>query len=119
MVIQVHRYNITQGAGFYSAAGSASDCRSRGQRFDFQPGSVEIDHEIISTVIHPLPLISRKTVVSYWRNITKTYLYNFDPLKPQFYMVKLGFTGVHIIFLISAQKHRLWVLVRTASARRF
>ena len=32
-----------------------------------------------------------------------------------FYIVKLGFTGVYIIFLISAQKHRLWVLVRTAS----
>ena len=30
-------------------------------------------------------------------------------------MVKLGFTGEDIIFLISAQKHRLWVLVRTAS----
>ena len=41
--------------------------------------------------------------------ITKTYLYNFDPLKPHFYMAKLGFTGVYIIFLISAQKHRLWV----------
>ena len=40
--------------------------------------------------------------------ITKTYLYNFDPLKPHFYIVKLGFTGVDIIFLISAQKHRLW-----------
>ena len=51
--------------------------------------------------------------------ITKTYLYNFDPLKPHFYIVKLGFTGVYIIFLISAQKHRLWVLVRAASARRF
>ena len=48
-------------------------------------------------------------------NITKTRLYNFDPLKPHFYMVKLGFTGVYIIFLISAQKHRLWVFVRTAS----
>ena len=47
--------------------------------------------------------------------ITKTYLYNSDPLKPNFYIVKLGFTGVYIIFLISAQKHRLWVLVRTAS----
>ena len=35
--------------------------------------------------------------------ITKTRLYNFDPLKPQFYIVKLGFTGVYIIFLISAQ----------------
>ena len=36
-------------------------------------------------------------------SITKTYLYNFDPLKPHFYIVKLGFTGVYIIFLISAQ----------------
>ena len=34
--------------------------------------------------------------------ITKTYLYNFDPLKPHVYTVKLGFTGVYIIFLISA-----------------
>ena len=39
--------------------------------------------------------------------ITKTYLYNLDPLKPHFYTVKLGLTGVCIIFLISAQKHRL------------
>ena len=35
--------------------------------------------------------------------ITKTYLYYFDPLKPHFCIVKLGFTGVYIIFLISAQ----------------
>ena len=49
--------------------------------------------------------------------ISKTCLYNFDPLKPHFYIVKLGFTGVYIIFLISAQKHRLSVLVRTASSR--
>ena len=53
--------------------------------------------------------------------ITKTYLhvYDFDPLKPHFYIVKLGFTGVYIIFLTSVQKHRLWVLVRTALLRRF
>ena len=31
-------------------------------------------------------------------HIMKTYLYNFDPLKPHFYIVKLGFTGVYIIF---------------------
>ena len=31
--------------------------------------------------------------------ITKTCLYSFDPLKPHFYIVKLGFTGVYIIFL--------------------
>ena len=52
-------------------------------------------------------------------NITKTCLYTFDPHKPHFYIVKLGFTGVYIIFLISAQKHRLWVPFRTASPRRF
>ena len=40
--------------------------------------------------------------------ITKTHLYNYDPLIPHFYMVKLGFAGVYIIFLISVQKHRLW-----------
>ena len=34
--------------------------------------------------------------------ITKTSLYNFDPLKPHFYIVKLGFKGVYIIFLITA-----------------
>ena len=49
-------------------------------------------------------------------HIKKTCLYNFDSLKPHFYIVKLGFTGVYIIFLISAQKHRLWVLVRNRLA---
>ena len=34
------------------------------------------------------------------KDITKTRLYTFDPLKPHFYIVKLGFTGVYIIFLI-------------------
>ena len=46
-------------------------------------------------------------------HIMKTHLYSFDPLKPHSYIVKLGFTEVYIIFLISAQKHRLWVLVTT------
>ena len=51
--------------------------------------------------------------------ITKTCLYNFDPLKPHFCIVKLGFTGVYIIFFsYFCSKHRLWVLVRTASPRR-
>ena len=43
-------------------------------------------------------------------HITKTRLCNFDPLKPHFNIAKLGFTGVYVIFLISAQKYRLWVL---------
>ena len=49
-------------------------------------------------------LICKKSLVF----ITKTYLYDFDSLKPHFYIVKLGFIGVNIIFLISAQKQRLW-----------
>ena len=81
--------------------------------------------------------------------ITKTCLYNFDPLKPQCYIVKLRFfssssglgraavcdcgtpwtfllpffTGVihylHYLCYFCSKKHRLWVLVRTALARRF
>ena len=35
--------------------------------------------------------------------ITKTCLYNFDPLKSHFYVEKLGFTRVYIIFLIFAK----------------
>ena len=36
--------------------------------------------------------------------ITKTCLYNnIGPLKPPFYLVKLGFTGIYIICFISAQ----------------
>ena len=61
----------------------------------------------------PAPYLRFKNYKTF---ITKTRLYNFDPLKPNFYIVKLGFTGVYIIFLIFAQKHRLWVLVRTASS---
>ena len=36
-------------------------------------------------------------------SITKTCLYYVDPLQPHFYIAKLGFTGLHINFLISAQ----------------
>ena len=35
--------------------------------------------------------------------ITKTRLYNVDLLKPHFYIVKLGFTGLYIFFHIFAQ----------------
>ena len=37
--------------------------------------------------------------------ITKTYLYNFDPLKPHFYIEQLGFTGVYIIILLLKNIH--------------
>ena len=46
-------------------------------------------------------------ICSPMKHITKTCLYNFDPLELLFYILKLGFTRVYIIFLISAQKHRL------------
>ena len=61
-----------------------------------------------------IPMCAHSTCLS-----PKTCLYNFDPLKPYFYIVKLGFTGVYIIFLIFCSKNRLWVLIRTASLRQF
>ena len=48
-------------------------------------------------------LKSRVNSLVYSDFITKTCLYNFDPIKSHFYIVKLGFTGVYIVFLISAQ----------------
>ena len=47
--------------------------------------------------------VQRGYAASQTTYIAKTCLYNFDPIKPNFYIVKLGFTGVYIIFLISAQ----------------
>ena len=38
-------------------------------------------------------------IVCTCQNIMKTCLYNFDPLKPHFYIVKLGFTGYTLFFL--------------------
>ena len=43
--------------------------------------------------------LTRKGDYHYHENMP---IYNFDPLKSHFYIVKLGFTGVYIIFLISA-----------------
>ena len=57
-----------------------------------------------------LPLACKEmALITLWScigwSITETCLYNFDPHKPHFYIVKLGFTGVYIIFLISAPKN--------------
>ena len=41
-------------------------------------------------------------------HITKTCLYNFDPLKPHFYIVKLGFTELYIIIFYFCSKHRFF-----------
>ena len=58
--------------------------------------------------VHTTPPPYRQVELATWEvlftlTITKTRLYNLDPLKPHFYKVKLGFTGVYTIFLISAQ----------------
>ena len=45
------------------------------------------------------------------KNTMQTRPCNLHPLTPHFYILKLGFTGVYIFFLIFALKHRLWVLV--------
>ena len=50
----------------------------------------------ICLYIHPYSKGSRLSLF----DITKTCLYKFDPLQPHFYIVKLGFAGVYIIFLI-------------------
>ena len=58
--------------------------------------------------IHFLPMSHLWDARFKWANwfallITKTCLYNFDPLKPHFYIVKLGLQGYTLFFLISAQ----------------
>ena len=73
---------------------------------------LEKSHRFFLSVHDSMPVSTIEICLQFCspKYITKTYLYNFDPLKPHFYIVKLGFTGVYISFLISAQKHRLWVL---------
>ena len=68
---------------------------------------IDLGYQIYPTYSLPDCLYYCSTSSFCYLYITKTYLYNFDPLKPHFYIVQLGFTGVYIIFLISAQKHRL------------
>ena len=56
-------------------------------------------------VLHKICLRFSQAFCSPQFIITKTYLYNFDPRKSHFYIVKLGFTELYIILFISAQKH--------------
>ena len=44
------------------------------------------------------PVFWEKLETYHHFTIPKIGLYNFDPLKPHFYIVKLGFTGVYIVF---------------------
>ena len=59
--------------------------------------------------------LKMQEVIKFSEIFTRTRLCSFDPLKPHFYTVKLGFAWIYINILISAQKHRLWLLVRTTS----
>ena len=80
-----------------------------------QPGTAACDY--VSMVPHftlgiRTPALTLTVLVKIWIssfyylymypvwNITKTRLYNSNPLKPPFYKVKLGFTGVYIIFFL-------------------
>ena len=53
-----------------------------------------------------------------WNHHENMPILFWPPSTPLIYS-KTGVTGVYIILLISAQNHILWVLVRTASSRRF
>ena len=66
-------------------------------------------HSAVSITVFPI-IKRNERIVSRVKFITKTRLYSFDLLKLHFYIVNFGFTGVYINFLISAQKHGLWVL---------
>ena len=85
------------GIGPGSAVGNVSgyrcvsDCRSRGREFDPAP-VVEIDHEIISTVILLLTLNhSRRVVVSYKRKYVHDLLVNrlFKPAQEKVWLGEL------------------------------
>ena len=80
------------------------------------PTNVEEELEYSSGTVD---LVLDKIGIQINISIIKTRLCNFDLLKPRVYIVKLGFTRVNIIFLISAQKHKLWVPIKTASQRQF
>ena len=56
-------------------------------------------HVISNFIINHYFLHWRYSSTKQQKITTKTCLYNFDPLKPHFYIVKLGFTGVYIFFL--------------------
>ena len=48
-------------------------------------------------------LLSKRNLINV-EYITKTSLHKFDTLKPHFYIVNLGFTGVYIIFCLFCLK---------------
>ena len=63
------------------------------------PCPMEAPLEIWAILVQRLRRKSRLKFSTFSPYITRTCLYNVDPLEPHFYIVKLGFTGVYIIFL--------------------
>ena len=49
------------------------------------------------------PIFLLVCVLCFQGQPSRKHAYNVEPLKPHFYLVKLGYTGVYIIFLISTQ----------------
>ena len=105
-------HNVSKHA-IYTPVSPIIYSENRGIRY----AGVYIIRRFVSQMFRPLQLLNR--IINWLLSvlITKTRLNTFDPLKPHFYTVKLGFTGLYINFLFSAQKRRLWVhvLVRTES----
>ena len=54
---------------------------------------------IVLTLYVLITTTASDILILYCQSITKTYLYNFDPLKPHFHIVKLGFSGYALFFL--------------------
>ena len=65
----------------------------------FEPEQIRFSNN--STSRNSEGINSLKVYMKRSSTLTKTCLYNSDPLEPHFYIVKLGFTVVYIIFLIS------------------
>ena len=72
---------------------------------------IKTEDDPLSRILLIYSLISRTVKPIYFQNdiraeaqenvMMKTCLHNFDSLKPHLYIVKLGFTGVYIIFFCS------------------
>ena len=77
-------------------------------------------YAVLANISFAVFYITHKSPMRIYTIASRKHAYIIStPLNSTFLFVKLGFTGVYIIFLISAQKHRLWVLIGTASSRRF
>ena len=83
---------------------------------------LRLNRNVGKRTLHPTKTqISLRIRAAWWEYslsscVTKTCLYNFDTLKPHMYSKTGVYWGIHFS---SAQKQRLWVLIRTASPRRF